>query len=97
LEKAYPKEYTYLQRQVSTLVEIKDFSKALPIAERSYKLSYGRNKLSTGLQLAAVKKELNQKENAKRLLKELQTSSIAQMKNNNSYREKIQKALQELE
>lgn len=97
LEKVYPNEYTYLQRQATALTEINDYNRALPIAERAYQLSYGRNKLSTGLQLATIKKELHQKDKAKTLLKELQTSSIVQMKNNSKYLEKINKALKEME
>jgi len=97
LEKSYPNEYTYIQRQATALTEIKDYAKALPLAEKAYSMSYGRNRLSTGIQLANIKKELHHKEEAKKLLKELQLSNIVQMKNNSRYLEKIQTAIKELE
>ncbi len=97
LENAYPKEFTYVQRQASLLAEARDFTNALPLAERAFTLSYGTNKLKTGLLLAKIKKELKQIKEAKALLQELKISKSAQLSGNKSQLEKIQKAINELE
>lgn len=96
LATSYPGEYTYIHRQATALVEAKEFTRALPIAEKAFQLSYGKNKFSTGIQLATIKKQLNQKEEAKKILHDLEVSSLAQQKNNSHYLEKIQKTLKEL-
>jgi len=96
LSTTYPGEYTYIHRQATALVEAKEFTRALPIAEKAFQLSYGKNKFSTGIQLATIKKQLNQKEEAKKILHDLEVSSLAQQKNNSHYLEKIQKTLKEL-
>ncbi len=92
----YPEEYTYVQRQANLLNEIKEYQKALPLAEKAYQLSYGNNRLKSGLFLAKLNKELKKKAEAKAVLEELKTSSAAQWPGNKGYSDKIQKALVEL-
>jgi thiol-disulfide isomerase/thioredoxin len=96
LAKAYPDDFTYLQRQASILAEAKQFEKALSIGQRAFKLSYGTNQLKTGLLLANIKKNLNQNQEAKALLKDLIESKSAQAKSNKHHVDRLKKALIEI-
>lgn len=96
LEQAYPEDFTYLQRQASLLSETKAYSQALPIAEKAYSLSYGTNQLKTGFLLSKIQLELNKKQEAKELLKNLINSKSAQAKSNKHHLEKLSKAYGEI-
>lgn len=96
LVEAYPVEFTYVHRQASLLSETKQFEKALPFAEQAFKLSYGNNRLKTGLLLAKIEKELQKKKEAKTLLEELKSSAAAQYIGNKYFLDKIEKAILEL-
>jgi thiol-disulfide isomerase/thioredoxin len=96
LVKAYPKDFTYRQRQASLLFEAKEFKSALPVAEQAFELSYGTNRLKTGMLLAKIHKELSQKTTAVQVLQSLEASEAARLAGNKHHLEKIQKALKEL-
>ncbi len=82
LQKRYPKEFTFYYRQAHLLFDKKEFARALPIATQAYDLSYGSNRLSTGLLLSKVYKEQGDLKQAKSLLKELISSPVAKDKKN---------------
>ena len=96
LESAYPTDFTYVQRQANLLYEAKLYSQALTLGEKAFDLSYGTNKLKTGLLLVKIKKDLKQVKEAKALLIELINSKSAQEKNNKSHLERLNETLIDL-
>ncbi len=97
LQKANPKEYTYFYRHAGLLLKNKEFAKALPIAEKSFALSYGRNRLQAGLLLAKVQSGLEQKDKAKSLLTELLDSSTAKVEENKRVAQGLSDYLKEIQ
>ncbi len=97
LEMAYPTQFTYFHRHAQLLLEKKEPTRALPVAEKSYELSYGGNHLQAGLLLAKVKKALNQKTEAKTLLNELLSQKLTQAPENKRVAKSIKSFLEEVE
>ncbi|MEY4617087.1 MAG: hypothetical protein RJB66_2047 [Pseudomonadota bacterium] len=95
LEEGYPQEFTYLHRQASLLNENKKFQEALPLAEKAHALAYGKNQVRTGLLLAKVQTELNNKKEAQTILQNLLKTSAVQAPGSTQSREKIMRALKE--
>lgn len=96
LAEKYPNEFTYAHRQASLLMDEKNFLKAHPFAEKAYSLSYGTNKLKTGLLLARVLVTMKQNQKAKALLNELLTSKVAQYESNKKLVGQLSKTLHEI-
>lgn len=96
LSKAYPGEFTYPHRQASLLFDNKNFQEALPLATKAYELSYGNNRLKTGLLLVKIKSELQNKKEARSLIDELLQSKAAKLKTNKYILEKLEKTQKEL-
>lgn len=82
LEKAYPHEFTYVQRHAKLLLDKGEAKRALPVAQKAFNMSYGWNRLNIGLLLAKIHKELGDKEKAKTVLDELLSDSQAQASRN---------------
>lgn len=71
LETAYPNEFTYFQRHARLLLDKGEPQRALEVGEKAYGLAFGTNKLNVGLLVAKIHKELENKDQAKALIKEL--------------------------
>lgn len=82
LEAAYPTEFTYFQRHAKLLLDKGEPNKALEVGEKAYSLAFGTNKLNVGLLLAKIHKELENKDQAKALIKELKSQPHFSSKRN---------------
>lgn len=96
LQNKYPNEFTYFHREASLLNDSKNFSQALPAGQKAFELSYGNNRIKTGLLLAKIQKNLDKKLEAKATLEGLLDLVSKSGQPNKVFVSKIEAALSEL-
>ncbi len=76
MEKAYPNDQTYVYRHANFLAEKKSFDQSLPLALRAYSMASGKNKVTAGILLFKIYRELKKTNLAGTLLTDLKSQPI---------------------